>query len=93
MRQRSRHRPADLDGAGRHSSQKVIVPGNIGATAAAALLAGAELRREHLGVSPWQRALSNRAWNTYGAILNAYCDAWNAQLAKSNVITSIGTRE
>jgi hypothetical protein len=32
-------------------------------------------------------------WETYEAILDACCDAWNALMAKSNVITSIGTRE
>jgi transposase len=38
-------------------------------------------------------ALSNGVWETYEAILDACCGAWNALMAKSNVITSIGTRE
>jgi hypothetical protein len=38
-------------------------------------------------------ALSNCVWETYEAILDACCGAWNALMAKSNVITSIGTRE
>ena len=37
--------------------------------------------------------LSHCVWDTYEAILDACCDAWNALMAKSEVITSIGTRE
>jgi len=37
--------------------------------------------------------LSLRVWDTYQVILDACCDAWNALMAKSEVITSIGTRE
>jgi hypothetical protein len=37
--------------------------------------------------------LSHCVWDTYEAILDASCDAWNALMAKSEVITSIGTRE
>ena len=38
-------------------------------------------------------ALSNRVWNTYEAIVTACCDAWNALIAKPDVIASIGTRQ
>jgi hypothetical protein len=38
-------------------------------------------------------ALSNCVWETYEAILDACCDAWNALIAKSEVITSIGTKD
>src|ERR1019366_1873544 len=37
--------------------------------------------------------LSHCVWDTYEAILDACCDAWNALMEKSNVITSIGTRK
>ena len=37
--------------------------------------------------------LSHCVWDTYEAILDACCDAWNALMAKSEVIASIGTRE
>jgi transposase len=33
--------------------------------------------------------LSHCVWDTYEAILDACCDAWNALMAKSEVITSI----
>ena len=37
--------------------------------------------------------LSHCVWDTYEAILDACCDAWNALMAKSEIIASIGTRE
>ena len=37
--------------------------------------------------------LSRCVWDTREAILDACCDAWNAQNAKSEVISSIGTRD
>src|ERR1700737_2029322 len=37
--------------------------------------------------------LSHCVWDTYEAILDACCDAWNALMAKSEVIASIGTRD
>ena len=37
--------------------------------------------------------LSHCVWDIYEAILDACCDAWNALMAKSEVIVSIGTRE
>ena len=37
--------------------------------------------------------LSHCVWDTYEAILDACCNAWNALMEKSNVITSIGTRK
>src|SRR5437660_3841261 len=62
------------------------------APATAALRPGTEPRRKHLGVSARQRPQQLRL-ETYEAILDACCDAWNVLMAKSNVITSIGTRE
>ena len=37
--------------------------------------------------------LSHCVWDTYEAILDACCDAWNALIAKSEVIASIATRD
>jgi hypothetical protein len=40
-----------------------------------------------------QNWLSNRVFNTYEAILEAACEAWNKLMAQPQAITSIGTRE
>jgi hypothetical protein len=37
--------------------------------------------------------LSHCVWGTYEAILEACCNAWNDLKAKSEIITSIATRE
>lgn len=37
--------------------------------------------------------LSHRVWDSYEAILDACCDAWNALIAKPEVIASIATRD
>jgi hypothetical protein len=81
-----------LDAAGWHSSPQVVVPENI------VLLPlppyAPELNpAENIWKYLRSNALSNCVWETYEAILDACCDAWNALMAKSNVITSIGTRE
>src|SRR3984893_16147434 len=92
MRQPGRHRSADPRrcrlaqfAAGRRA-------GEHRAPATAALRPGTEPRRKHLEYLRGN-ALSNCVWETYEAILAACCGAWNAVRAKSNVITSIGTRE
>jgi hypothetical protein len=44
----------------------------------------------------WERdaALLRRCvWDSYEAILEACCNAWNALIAKSEVIASLGTRD
>ena len=81
-----------LDAAGWHSSSQVVVPENIVLLPLppyAPELNPAENIWEYLRGN----ALSNCVWETYEAILDACCDAWNALMAKSNVIASIGTRE
>jgi hypothetical protein len=40
-----------------------------------------------------QNWLSNRVFNTYEAILEAACEAWNKLMAQPQAITSIGTRD
>lgn len=40
-----------------------------------------------------QNHLSNRVYDTYDAIVDACCDAWNALVAEPARITSIATRD
>jgi putative transposase len=40
-----------------------------------------------------QNWLSNRVFNTYEAILEAACEAWNKLMAQPQAITSIGMRD
>jgi transposase len=80
-----------LDGAGWHHSPQLV----------------ARQHRAHMPLSPyaselnsteniWEylraNSLSNCVWDTYEAILDACCDAWNALAARPQLITSIGTR-
>lgn len=81
-----------LDGAGWHSSPQLIVPANIVLMPLppyAPELNSVENIWEYLR----SNFLSHCVWDTYEAILDACCDAWNALMAKSEIITSIGTRE
>jgi transposase len=39
-----------------------------------------------------QNKLSNRVFDSYEAIVDAYCDAWNALIAEPGRIQSIATR-
>ena len=81
-----------LDSAGWHGSPRLVVPDNIVLLPLppyAPELNSTENIWEYLR-SNW---LSHCIWDTYEAILDACCDAWNALMAKSEVITSIGTRD
>jgi DDE superfamily endonuclease len=81
-----------LDGAGWHRSAKLVVPDTIVLMPLppyAPELNSTENIWEYLRGN----ALSHCVWETYEAILDACCDAWNGLIAKSDVITSIGTRE
>ena len=81
-----------LDGAGWHGSPRLVVPDNIVLLPLppyAPELNSVETIWEYLR-SNW---LSHRVWDTYEAILDACCEACNALMAKSEVITSIGTRD
>ena len=40
-----------------------------------------------------QNHLANRVFDTYEAIVNACCDAWNRFVAQPERVTSIATRE
>ena len=80
-----------LDGAGWHSSPRLIVPDNI------VLLPlppyAPELNStENIWEYPRGNCLSHCVWD-YEAIRDACCDAWNALMATPDVIASIGKRE
>ena len=81
-----------LDGAGWHRSARLVVPDNIVLMPLppyAPELNSTENIWEYLRGN----ALSNCVWETYEAIMEACCNAWNALMAMPQVITSIGTRE
>jgi hypothetical protein len=81
-----------LDGAGWHSSPHLIVPENI---VLMPLPPYAPELNSVENIWDYLRSnfLSHCVWDTYEAILDACCDAWNALIAKSEVIASIGTRD
>jgi hypothetical protein len=81
-----------LDSAGCHKSTKLKIPDNI------VLLPLPPYAPELNPVeSIWkylrQNNLSLTVWDTYNEIVDACCNAWNALVATSEVITFIGTRE
>jgi hypothetical protein len=81
-----------LDGAGWHSSPQLILPENIvlmPLPPSAPELNSVENIWDYLRGN----CLSHCVWDTYAAILEACCDAWNALMAKSEVITAIATRD
>jgi transposase len=81
-----------LDGAGWHSSAKLVVLENIVPMPMpphAPELNSVENVSEHLRGN----FLSHCVWNTYDATVDACRAAWKALMAKSDVITSIGTRD
>jgi hypothetical protein len=81
-----------IDGAGWHRSPKLIIPDNI------VLLIlppyAPELNPvENIWAYLRSNFLSHQVWQTYDAILDASCAAWNALMQLPEVIRSIGTRE
>ena len=81
-----------LDGVGWHASPQIVVPNNI---VLLPLPAYAPELNAVENVWDYLRSnyLSNAVWETYTAIVDACCTAWNALIALPDVITSIGTRE
>lgn len=81
-----------LDRAGWHTTDALAIPKNL-------TLIFLPSRSPELNPveNIWQylRAnwLSNRVFETYDAIIEAACDAWNKLIAQPNTITSIGLRE
>ena len=54
-------------------------------------------RSKKMNIKIWEylrgNCLSHCVWDTYEAIVDACCDAWNTLMATPDVIASIGTRE
>ena len=80
-----------LDRAGWHTTSKLDVPGNI--TPIFLPSRAPELNPvENVWQYLRQNWLSNTVFETYDAIIDAACDAWNKLAAKPDVIRSIGLR-
>jgi transposase len=81
-----------LDGAGWHRSPQIVVSDNI---VLLALPPYAPELNPTENVWDYLRCnyLSHTVWETYTAIVDSCCSAWNALIALPNVITSIGTRD
>lgn len=81
-----------MDRAGWHSTGKLRVPKNI-----AIILLPSKSPELNPVENIWQylRAnwLSNRVFETYDAIVDAACQAWNNLIDQPETITSIGTRQ
>lgn len=87
------HAVVILDGAGWHQrSTKLKVPDNISLLKLPPY--SPELNpQENVWQYLRQNHLSNRVFDTYDAILDACCSAWNSLIAQPDRITSIATRE
>ncbi len=81
-----------MDRAGWHTTGKLKVPKNI--TIILLPSRSPELNPvENIWQYLRQNWLSNRVFPTYGAILDAGCQAWNRLIAQPETITSIGMRK
>ena len=89
---RGAHAVLLLDRAGWHTTTKLVWPANI-----TPILLPPRSPELNPVEQVWQflRAnfLSNRVFDTYDAILDAACDAWNSLMALPQTITSIGLRD
>ena len=82
-----------LDGAGWHQTGgDLVLPDNISLLSLPPY--SPELNPvENIWQFLRQNYLANRVFDTYDAIVNACCDAWNALTAAPDTIRSIATRE
>ena len=81
-----------LDRAGWHTTKKLCTPDNL--TLVPLPPRSPELNpQENIWQYVRQRFLSNRVFESYEAILDAICDAWNRLIAEPQRIISIGTRQ
>lgn len=89
---RGAHAVLLLDRAGWHTTGNLIVPKNM--TLIFLPSRAPELNPvENIWQYLRQTWLSNRVFDTYEAILDATCEAWNSLMAQPQTITSIGIRE
>ncbi len=80
-----------LDGAGWHTSPRLRVPDNISLLPLPRY--APELNPvENIWAFLRQNLLSHRVWDSYGAIVDACCHAWNTLMATPERVTSITTR-
>jgi transposase len=89
---RGAHAVLLLDRAGWHTSRHLVVPKNLTLTF---LPSRAPELNPVENVWQFLRAnwLSNRVFETYEAIIDAACEAWNKLLTEPGTITSIGQRD
>ena len=89
---RKAHAVLLMDRAGWHTTGKLKVPKNI--TIILLPSRSPELNPvENIWQYMRQNWLSNRIFDTYDAILDAGCEAWNHLIAQPETITSIGMRK
>jgi len=89
---RKAHAVILMDRAGWHTTGNLKVPKNI--TIILLPSRSPELNPvENIWQYMRQNWLSNRVFETYEAILEAGCDAWNKLIAQPETITSIGMRK
>ncbi len=89
---RKAHAVLLMDRAGWHTTDKLNVPKNI--TIILLPSRSPELNPvENIWQYIRQNWLSNRVFETYDAIIDAGCEAWNKLIAQPETITSIGMRE
>lgn len=81
-----------IDGAGWHTTKALVIPENI--TLLRLPPYSPELNsQENIWQYLRQNALANRVYETYEAIVDACCEAWNKLMALPETIKSIATRE
>ena len=81
-----------MDRAGWHTTDKLKVPRNI--TIILLPSRSPELNpAENIWQYMRQNWLSNRVFETYDAVLDAGCEAWNRLISEPGTITSIGMRD
>ena len=89
---RGAHAVVLMDRAGWHTTDKLKIPKNL-----TIILLPSRSPELNPVENLWQflRAnfLSNRVFETYDAIIDAACDAWNALIGMPETIRSIGTRQ
>jgi transposase len=92
MVRRGAHAVLLLDRAGWHTSARLALPKNI--TLVFLPSRAPELNPvENVWQYLRQNWLSNRVFDTYDAIIEAACDAWQNLIAQPDIITSIGLRD
>ena len=89
---RGAHAAVLMDRAGWHTTVKLRIPKNM-----TIILLPSRSPELNPVENIWQflrtNFLSNRVFETYDAIIDAACDAWNALIATPETIKSIGKRQ